>query len=66
MNDPARMLISLTQALATMGLYGESHPATQRAVEMAYIRPEDGETGLPVGRASASRSPSNSMTRPTR
>jgi putative nucleotidyltransferase with HDIG domain len=38
MNDPARMLISLTQALATMGLYGESHPATQRAVEMAYRR----------------------------
>jgi putative nucleotidyltransferase with HDIG domain len=38
MSDPARMLIALTQGLATMGLYGESHPATRRAVEAAYRR----------------------------
>jgi putative nucleotidyltransferase with HDIG domain len=41
MSDPARMLIALTQGLATMGLYGESHPATRRAVEAAYRRLAD-------------------------
>ena len=41
MSDPARTLIALTQALATSGLYGEHHPATQRATEAAYRRLAD-------------------------
>ncbi|MFL5403617.1 MAG: HD-GYP domain-containing protein [Gemmatimonadales bacterium] len=33
MSDPVRFLMALTQALSTMGLYGDDHPATLRALE---------------------------------
>jgi len=36
MSDPVRFLTSLSQALSTLALYGEGHPATDRAVEGAY------------------------------
>ncbi len=36
MSDPVRFLTSLSQALSTLGLYGEGHPASARAVEGAY------------------------------
>lgn len=35
MSDPVRFLIATSQALATMGLYGDEHPATRRAVDNA-------------------------------
>ena len=41
MSDPARLLTTLTHALATLGLYGDGHPATQRAVDAAYRRLDD-------------------------
>lgn len=36
MSDPVRFLTSLSQALASMTLYAEGHPARQRAVEGAF------------------------------
>ena len=36
MSDPVRFLTSFTQAVATMALYGPSHPARGRAVDVAY------------------------------
>ena len=36
MSEPARFLISLGQALATMSLYKEGHPARERAVDSAF------------------------------
>jgi putative nucleotidyltransferase with HDIG domain len=36
MSDPVRFLTSFTQALSTLGLYGEDHPATARACDTAY------------------------------
>lgn len=38
MNDPVRFLTALSQALATMSLYGDDHPATTRVVEGALER----------------------------
>jgi hypothetical protein len=38
MNDPIRFLTTLSQALATMSLYGDDHPATTRVVESALER----------------------------
>ena len=38
MTDPARFLTALTQALSTMSLYGDDHPATERSVEGALER----------------------------
>jgi putative nucleotidyltransferase with HDIG domain len=38
MSDPVRFLAALSQALSTMGLYGDEHPATARAVEGAVER----------------------------
>jgi putative nucleotidyltransferase with HDIG domain len=38
MSDPVRFLAALSQALSTMGLYGDDHPATARAVETALER----------------------------
>jgi putative nucleotidyltransferase with HDIG domain len=38
MSDPVRFLAALSQALSTMGLYGDEHPATSRAVEGAVER----------------------------
>ncbi len=38
MNDPVRFLTALTQALSTMSLYGDDHPATTRCLESALER----------------------------
>jgi hypothetical protein len=38
MNDPVRFLTTLSQALATMSLYGDDHPATARVVASALER----------------------------
>jgi putative nucleotidyltransferase with HDIG domain len=38
MTDPFRFLAALSQALSTMGLYGDEHPATARAVDTALER----------------------------
>jgi putative nucleotidyltransferase with HDIG domain len=38
MSDPVRFLTALTQALSTMSLYGDDHPATARGVEGALER----------------------------
>ncbi|MEP7228378.1 MAG: hypothetical protein ABI785_13500, partial [Gemmatimonadales bacterium] len=38
MTNPVRLLTALTQALSTMGLYGDDHPATTRALEGALER----------------------------
>jgi len=38
MNDPVRFLTALSQALATMSLYGDDHPATTRIVDSALER----------------------------
>jgi putative nucleotidyltransferase with HDIG domain len=38
MSDPVRFLAALSQALSTMGLYGDGHPATARALESAVER----------------------------
>ena len=35
MGDPARFLIATSQALSAMGLYGDDHPATARALDQA-------------------------------
>ena len=36
MSDPARFLTSFAQALSTMSLYGDGHPARARAVDRSY------------------------------
>jgi putative nucleotidyltransferase with HDIG domain len=38
MTDPVRFLAALSHALSTMGLYGDEHPATARAMETALER----------------------------
>jgi putative nucleotidyltransferase with HDIG domain len=38
MTDPVRFLTALTQALSTMSLYGDDHPATTRGLETALER----------------------------
>lgn len=38
MSDPIRFLSALSQALSTMSLYGDEHPATTRAVDSAMER----------------------------
>ena len=38
MNDPVKFLTTLSQALATMSLYGDEHPATTRVVNAALER----------------------------
>ena len=38
MSEPARFLTALSQALASTGLYGPTHPATMRAVDGAHQR----------------------------
>jgi putative nucleotidyltransferase with HDIG domain len=37
-SNPARFLIAMSQALSTMGLYGDDHPATERALDNALER----------------------------
>jgi putative nucleotidyltransferase with HDIG domain len=38
MSDPVRFLTAVFQALSTMGLYGDEHPATTRALDVALER----------------------------
>jgi putative nucleotidyltransferase with HDIG domain len=38
MKDPVRFLAAFSQALSTIGLYGDQHPATARAVDTALER----------------------------
>ncbi|HEX6106988.1 MAG TPA: HD domain-containing phosphohydrolase [Gemmatimonadales bacterium] len=49
MSDPAAFLTAFTRALATLGHYGEGHPASARAAESAYGRLRDLQAG--AGRA---------------
>jgi putative nucleotidyltransferase with HDIG domain len=41
MTDPVRFLAAFSQALSTMALYGDEHPATARAVDGALERLEE-------------------------
>jgi putative nucleotidyltransferase with HDIG domain len=36
MSDPVRFLTAFSQAISTLGLYGDDHPATVRACDTAY------------------------------
>ncbi|MCC7002424.1 MAG: hypothetical protein IT357_09735, partial [Gemmatimonadaceae bacterium] len=36
MSEPVRFLNTFAQALATMSLYGDGHPARERAIDNAY------------------------------
>jgi putative nucleotidyltransferase with HDIG domain len=47
MSDPVRFLAALSQTLSTMGLYGDEHPATARAVESAVERLRELQTSNP-------------------
>jgi putative nucleotidyltransferase with HDIG domain len=47
MSEPLRFLTSLAQALATLGLYGEGHPATARAAGVAHRHLADLQAALP-------------------
>jgi putative nucleotidyltransferase with HDIG domain len=48
MSDPIRFLTGLSQALSTMGLYGEGHPASSRAVESCYRQLADLQQRTPL------------------
>jgi putative nucleotidyltransferase with HDIG domain len=48
MSDPVRFLTAFSQALSTLGLYGDDHPVTIRACEAAYrqltdLQPSSGQ-----------------------
>jgi putative nucleotidyltransferase with HDIG domain len=48
MSDPVRFLTAFSQALSTIGLYGDDHPATIRACDTAYrhltdLQPSSGQ-----------------------
>jgi putative nucleotidyltransferase with HDIG domain len=47
MSDPVRFLTSLSNALSTLGLYGEVHPATRRAADASYRELADLQAGRP-------------------
>jgi putative nucleotidyltransferase with HDIG domain len=47
MSDPIRFLAALSQALSTMGLYGDDHPATARAVESVVERLAELQSSTP-------------------
>jgi putative nucleotidyltransferase with HDIG domain len=47
MSDPVRFLMALTQALSTMGLYGDDHPATLRALDNIMERIRDLQSPSP-------------------
>ena len=36
MSEPTRFLSSFAQALSTMALYGEGHPAREKAIDGAF------------------------------
>jgi putative nucleotidyltransferase with HDIG domain len=46
-SDPVRFLTSLSNALSTLGLYGEAHPATRRAADASYRELADLQAGRP-------------------
>jgi putative nucleotidyltransferase with HDIG domain len=47
MSEPVRFLISLSQALSTLALYGDGHPATARAAGAAHRHLADLQDALP-------------------
>ena len=47
MSDPARFLNAFAQALATMALYRDGHPARERAVDVAYQQMHDVQSDTP-------------------
>jgi putative nucleotidyltransferase with HDIG domain len=47
MSEPVRFLTSLSQALATLGLYGDGHPASTRASDAAHRHLADLQATLP-------------------
>jgi putative nucleotidyltransferase with HDIG domain len=47
MSEPVRFLTSLSQALATLGLYGDGHPASIRAADVAHRQLADLQAALP-------------------
>jgi putative nucleotidyltransferase with HDIG domain len=47
MSDPVRFLAAFSQALSTMGLYGDEHPATVRALRNAVERLADLQSSSP-------------------
>ena len=47
MNEPALFLTAFAQALATMGLYTEGHPARERVIDAAYQALIDLQARLP-------------------
>jgi putative nucleotidyltransferase with HDIG domain len=47
MSDAVRFLTAFAQGLATMALYGDGHPARERAVDLAYAALHDLQSGLP-------------------
>jgi hypothetical protein len=49
MSEPARFLTALSQALASTGLYGPTHPATMRAVDGAHQRLQLMQASHPAG-----------------
>jgi len=46
-SDPVRFLTALAQALATMTLYAEGHPARERAVDAAFQELDDLQAAIP-------------------
>ena len=48
MSEPVRFLTSLSQALSTLGLYGDGHPAVRRATDAAYTELADLQQGRPA------------------
>ena len=47
MSEPAEFLTAFAQALATMTLYAEGHPARERAIDMAYRELQDLQADTP-------------------
>jgi putative nucleotidyltransferase with HDIG domain len=47
MSEPVRFLTSLSHALATLGLYGDGHPAAVRAADAAHRQLADLQAALP-------------------
>jgi putative nucleotidyltransferase with HDIG domain len=47
MSDPVRFLAAFSQALSTIGLYGEEHPATRRATDAALERLQELQSTSP-------------------
>ncbi len=47
MSEPAEFLTAFAQALATMTLYAEGHPARERAIDLAYRELQDLQADTP-------------------